>query len=212
MEFQDLLAIIGDEPLFETGLLLAGPASPEAVRVQLSRWVQSGKLYQLRRGLYVPAPPYQRVAPHPFLVANRLAPGSYVSRESALAHYGLIPEYVAVTTSVGTGRPHTWDTPLGTFDLRHLKRDLLWGYRRQQLAGRQAAFVAVPEKALLDLIYLQSGGDTPAYLSTLRLQNLHVLDLTLLSDLGRRAGSPKLMRAVQVVEQLAQAEGAYEEL
>jgi predicted transcriptional regulator of viral defense system len=69
------------------------------VRRQISRWVKVGRLHQLRRGLYALAPPYQKIVPHPFLVANRLVQGSYVSLQSALAHYGMIPEYVPVTYS-----------------------------------------------------------------------------------------------------------------
>ncbi|MGQ9767067.1 MAG: type IV toxin-antitoxin system AbiEi family antitoxin domain-containing protein, partial [Anaerolineae bacterium] len=104
MEFSRLLTIIGEEPLFETGLLLAGEVDPNDVRRQLSRWVKAGRLYQLRRGLYALAPPFQKVKPHPFVVANRMARGSYVSLQAALAHYGLIPEAVPAVTSVTTAR------------------------------------------------------------------------------------------------------------
>ena len=105
MEFRQLVEIVGDEPAFETALLLAGDVDPNDVRKQLSRWTQAGRLYQLRRGLYTLAPPFQKVKSHPFVIANRLVPNSYVSCQSALAHYGLIPEYVPVTTSVTTARP-----------------------------------------------------------------------------------------------------------
>ncbi len=125
MKFERLLETVGDEPVFEPGLLLAGDVDPADVRRQLSRWVEAGRLYQLRRGLYALAPPYQKVKPHPFLVANRLVRGSYVSLQSALAHCGLIPEYVPVTTSVTTSRPARWDTPLGIYDFRHIQSEHL---------------------------------------------------------------------------------------
>jgi len=125
MEFARLIEIVGEEPAFETGFLLAGEVDPNDVRKQLSRWTQAGRLYQLRRGLYALAPPFQKVKPHPFVIANHLVPNSYVSCQSALAHYGLIPEYVPVTTSVRTARPARWDTPLGSFEFRHIKVDLL---------------------------------------------------------------------------------------
>ena len=54
----------------------------------------------------------------------------------------------------------------------------------------QRAFVARPEKALLDLVYLQPGGDAPAYLRELRLQNLDRIDLDALRNLAERARSP----------------------
>ena len=113
MDFRDLVEIVGDEPVFDTGLLLAGAVDPADLHRQLSRWCRTGRVQQLRRGLYALAPPWRRETPHPFLVANRLAPGSYVSGLSALAHARTIPEYVAEVTSITPGRPRIRDTPLG---------------------------------------------------------------------------------------------------
>lgn len=206
MEFSRLLEIVGDEPVFETGLLLAGDVDPANVRRQLSRWTQTGRIYQLRRGLYALAPPFQKVKPHPFLVANRLVRGSYVSLQSALAHHGLIPEAVPVTTSVTAMRPARWDTPLGVYEYRHLKKELLFGYQRINLGSDQQAFVATAEKALLDLVHLQPGSDALEYLRQLRLQNLERLDLAQLQKQAARAKSPKLCRAVDRIIELAKAE------
>jgi predicted transcriptional regulator of viral defense system len=213
MEFRRLLDVVADEPVFETGLLLAGAVDPDDVRKQLSRWVRAGRLYQLRRGLYALAPPFQKVKPHPFLVANRLVRGSYVSCQSALAYFGLIPEYVPVVTSVTAGRPGHRETPLGTYDFRHVKPELLRGYRLVDLSRGQRAFLATPEKALLDLVHLQPGGDAPAYLQELRLQNLERLDLEELRQQAEQAGSPKLRRAAgQVANLVHSAAQEYEEL
>jgi predicted transcriptional regulator of viral defense system len=206
MEFQELLHVVGNEPLFETGLLLAGDVDPDNVRRQLSRWTAAGKLYQLRRGLYALAPPYQKVKPHPFVVANRLVRASYVSLEAALAHYGLIPEHVPLVTSVTTTRPVEYETPLGRYAFRHVKPDLLYGYQRLAVTQDQQAFVATPEKALLDQVYLQPGGDAPAYLRGLRLQNLERLDLPRLRQWAARANSPKLERAAANAAALAKEE------
>lgn len=206
MKFDHLLQIVGEEPVFETGLLLAGDVDPRDIRRQLSRWTEAGRLYQLRRGVYALAPPYQRVRPHPFLVANRLVRGSYVSLQAALAHYNLIPEYVPVTTSVTSSRPGRWETPLGSYEYRHLQKGLLTGYRRLALADGQQAFVASPEKALLDLLYLEPDADTEEYLSELRLQHLDVLDLDELRRQAATFGKPKLLRAAAQVIRLAEAE------
>jgi predicted transcriptional regulator of viral defense system len=212
MEFERLLEIVGDEPVFETGLLLAG-ADAQDVRRQLSRWTSAGRLFQLRRGLYALAPPYQRVRPHPFLVANRLVGASYVSLQAALAFYGLIPETVPVVTSVTTGRPGVWDTPLGRYEYRHIKPGLLYGYTLVEVIDGQRAFVATPEKALLDLVYLTPDGDTPYYVRELRPQNLDQLDMDRLAGYADQADSPKLRRAAQIINALALEDaGAYETL
>ncbi len=213
MKMAQLVEAVDGEPVFETGLLLAGAVDVGDVRRQLSRWTKSGRVYQLRRGLYALAPPFQKVRPHPFLVANRMVHGSYVSCQSALAHYGLIPEHVPVVTSVTTGRPTRRDTPLGSFDFRHVKRELLRGYRLIELGGGQRAFVAAPEKALLDLIWLQPGGDGRGYLRELRLQNTDRLDLERLRREAEQANSPKLRRAAERAAVLTREEsGEYETL
>ncbi len=213
MKFDDLLTIVADEPVFETGFLLAGDRDPGDVRRQLSRWVASGRLYQLRRGLYALAPPHRKVRPHPFLVANFLLRGSYLSLQSALAHYGLIPEHVPVTTSVSSGKPRRWETVLGRFEFRHLAPALLSGYRHIEVAAGQRAFVATPEKALLDLVHLVPGADRSEYLRELRLQNLDRLDPESLTRVAEASGKPKLRRAARRLAELAAAElAAYEEL
>ena len=85
MEFAHLLGIVSDEPVFDSALLFASESNLPYLQRQLSRWEQLGYLYQLRRELYMLAPPYQKNPPHPFLVANRMVRGSYASTEAALA-------------------------------------------------------------------------------------------------------------------------------
>lgn len=205
MDFERLLELVGDEPVFETALLLAGKVNPDIVRLQLTRWTKSGRVYQLRRGLYAIAPPYRKVKPHPFLVANRLQRASYVSLQSALAFYGLIPDTVQLTLSVTSGRPERLETALGIFEFRHVKPILLRGYRMVDFSGQQA-LVATPEKALLDLIYLRPGGDSEEYLEELRLQNLELLNVDALSLQAVFFDTPKVRRAVEVIQRLANKE------
>lgn len=212
MEFTSLVEIVGNEPVFETGLLLAGVVDPANIRRQLSRWKEAGKIHQLRRGLYALAPPYQKVRPHPFLVANRLVPASYVSLQSALAFYGMIPEYVPVTTSITTGRPGYRETPLGTFDFHHIQIGFFYGYQLVDVDERQSAFVASPEKALMDLLYLQPGADSLDYLRELRLENLDRLDWEVFDHLTGLMGKPKLVRAAALIRFLADEEEQYESL
>lgn len=206
MDFEHVLELVGDEPVFESSLLLAGKVDPANIQLQLARWTKSGRVYQLRRGLYAFAPPYQKVKPHPFVIANRMSRASYVSCQSALAFYGLIPEYVPATTSVTAHRPGRWETPLGVFDFRHIQFNLLRGYRMIDLGNEQRAFIATPEKALLDLIYLQPKSDSLAYMRELRLQNLERLNLDGLRGQVEVFNTPKLQRAAAIVARLAQTE------
>lgn len=202
MKFSELLEIVEDEPVFETGLLMAGRAYEPGLPAQLSRWSASRKLFRLRRGLYALAPPYRKVIAHPFLIANRLEPGSYVSGLSALAYANAIPEFVAEVTSCGPGRPRIRETPLGRFSFRYLKPQFRGGYRLIDLGAGQRAFVASPEKALLDLVHLQPGGDDPAWIDGLRL-NLEALSVRSLVGIAAATESPKLKRAAAHLDRLA---------
>lgn len=210
MKFNELLDLVADQPLFETGLLLSGEVDPNDVRRQLSRWVSTRKLKQLRRGLYMLAPPYQKISAHPFLIANFLMPGSYVSMQSALAYYGLIPEYAARTWSMTTARPAQWD---GGFHFQHLAPHLFFGYQRVKLPQEQSAFVAIPEKAILDLTHLTPNADDIDYLRQLRLQNLDQLNLQKMDEFARRAGKPKWRRVAEQISRLAHEDSAdYEKI
>jgi predicted transcriptional regulator of viral defense system len=212
MEFNSLLKITGSDPVFETSLLYAGKTDPVNVRLQLARWVTAGRVIRLRRGLYSVAPPYNPIRPHPFLVANRLQPASYVSLQTALAYYSMIPETVNRTVSVTTGRPEELETPLGTYVFRHVQPDLFFGYTSAIFGGREA-FIARPEKALLDLIYLQPQGESRGYLDSLRLENLAIIDIAHLSQFAERFKSPKMNLAVKHIrEMLLSSDGEYEDL
>jgi len=200
MKWRDLLTIVGDSAVFTTASLLAGQRTPGGVRQQLVRWTRAGKVVMLRRGVYAVAEPYARVSPHPFVVANALRKASYVSLQSALAYHGLIPEHTPVTTSVTTKRPEELTTPLGRYAFRHVRTSLFFGFSERETAAGQRAFVASAGKALVDLLYLTPGSDSPAYIAELRLAQSSELDVSELRRLGARCGSRKVLRALRLIE------------
>lgn len=208
MRFSELLDVVGGMPVFLSSLLRTGDVDAVDLASQLSRWVSAGKLISLRRGVYALPSTYAGRAPHPFEVANLLQRPSYVSLESALSFHGYLPEVVFVTTSVTTGRGGAFATPLGSYDYRHVSTALFWGYRTERVSGVPGieALVAVPEKALLDLLYLRTGSDAPAFLRQLRLERLEQLDMDVLITMARRIGKPRLMRAVDAVRELARSD------
>jgi len=203
MKYEELLEIVGRDALFETGLLMAGVVDPAALQRQLSRWVKAGRLVKLRRGLYSVASPHRTTTPDPFVVSNRLVRPSYVSLESALHYHELIPDVPFAVTAVTTGRTGVHDTPRGRFVFHHIRTDRLWGAQEIKSAvGQRGAWVARPEKALIDLLYLNPASDDPAYLRQLRLQNTERLDSRVLADMAARFGSPKVSRAIETVASL----------
>lgn len=213
MYFQEVAPFLAKLTLFESSHLFAVAQNPQQVQRRLSDWVRAGKVIQLRRGLYTIAPPYQTQQPHSYVIANHLVRGSYVSLQTALSHYDLIPEHVAVVTSVTTGRPGAWQNPYGHFSYQHIQPALFFGFRYWQVTQTQWAYLASPEKALLDLIYLTPDGDSEGYLRALRLQNLDQLDSERLDQYAARAAKPKLRRALAHILRLVAEEAAlYEPL
>lgn len=208
MKWEYLLLKVADEPAFRTGFLAAGETSLGKLRLQLSRWVKAGKLIQLRKGLYTLAEPYRKTVPHPFTLANVMKKASYVSLQSALSYYAMIPEHVPTVTSVTTQRPERVKTPLGQFVFRHVRKDWFHGFRQIELGSGQRAFVATPEKALLDLAYLTPGADNYNFLAELRLQNLEQLDINTMLELADKSKSAKLCRTAKLTARLTQEESA----
>ena len=202
MRFEELLETVGDLPLFQSSLLLAGDRDPGDVRRQLSRWTASGRILQLRRNLYALASPWRRVQPHPFLIANELQHPSYVSLQSALAYHGMIPEAVPVTISVTTARPVQIDTPFGRHIYRHVRPEVFFGYERVSLPQNQEALLADPSKALLDLVYLTPKGEMLEHLRSLRLEGIEDLEEEDLHSHAARWEKEKIHRAVENILRL----------
>lgn len=202
MKWEELLQIVGREPVFSSSVLKTGSVNPVDLGKQLSRWVKSGKLIQIRRGLYALSERYSKVQPHPFYIANRIQRASYVSLQSALGYYGLIPEYVPAVTSVTTGRPQTFEIAVGDFIFRHIKKEFFFEYTLIDVENNQSAFIASLEKSLLDLLYLTPGSDDPSYLSELRLQDLDRLNFQKFKTIAGYMENRKLMRAAKLLEGL----------
>ena len=79
------------------------------------------------------------------------------------------------------------------------------------LGNDQQAFVATPEKALLDIVHLHPGGDDRAYLEELRL-DYDALRMETLAEFAECAGSRKLRRAAERIARLAEQAPEYRPL
>ena len=124
---------------------------------QVNRALKAGELIKPRRGLYVLNPVYRKQPLHPFVLAQQILPGSYVSAESALGFHGWIPESVhTVLSMTHGGKSVTYEhAQLGRFEFRRMTTNT--GYFLQSVARhelqQQSALIAEPLRALLDLVY-----------------------------------------------------------
>lgn len=200
MKFDELVAKCQDLPCFCTGMLAAGE-NLDQVRVQLDRWVKAGKLVRIHRGWYTLADPWRRAPINLFVLGCSIKAGSYVSLQSALSYHGMIPEYVPETTCITTGRPQAIQTPFGRISYRHLKREAFTGFVPETVDNHMV-YIATAEKALLDLVYLTSGGVDKDYLDGLRLQNLQGLNPERLLDLAACFSQASMLSIPGMLEEL----------
>ncbi len=123
------------------------------ILVQLSRFVKSQQLSQPRKGIYLLAE-YQ--IDDPLLLANALRKPSYISLETAMNYYGLIPDIPAAITSITTRKTKSYDCTFGKFIYRSVKPELFFGFEYvEPTKNRPLGYnIALPEKALLDYLQL----------------------------------------------------------
>lgn len=119
---------------------------------------KSDQLIRLKKGLYVVAPDYSKMEISRELIANHLYGPSYLSLESALSYYGLIPERVYNVRSVTAKRARKYSTPLGAFEYRTVPVDYFpIGIQQEETDSKSMFLIAAPEKALCDMMVLTSG-------------------------------------------------------
>lgn len=125
-------------------------------KLLVHRAIEKEEVVRLKPGFYCLAPTYRKSNPHPFIIAAALHSPSHVSMESALAHYGLIPEAVFQVCSVTTQRSRTFKTPMGTFVFSRIpSKNPMAGVESVKVDANAWAFVASPLRAIADLVYLR---------------------------------------------------------
>lgn len=161
-------------------VVTAAARNRQAMLNQLARWQKKGLLIQLKRGVYVLNKSDRKVNPSRFFFANQLLWPSYVSLESALGYYGLIPEAVVDVTSVTSKKTSRFKNPLGEFIFQRVKPAAFRGYRSYKDEAGLDVFIAEPEKAVVDFLYLNlrkfKTGTKSVFKESYRFQNTELLN------------------------------------
>ena len=147
------------EPLLQFGIipmdyasLKASNPSIKSLKDKVSDLEKQEKIIRLKRGLYVASPHVSGKELSIELIANHLYGPSYVSMESALRFYGLIPESVYNTSSITLKRSRTFKNSFGQFEYLFCPSNYYSIGINQVVQDDYAFLIASPEKALCDLI------------------------------------------------------------
>lgn len=122
-------------------------------RNKIAALEQEGKIIRLKRGTYVVSPDISKQLLSAELVANHIYGPSYVSMESALRYYGLIPEQVYTVRSMTVNRSKKFENSIGYFEYITVPYKYYpIGISQQLIQNKYTFLIATPEKALCDLI------------------------------------------------------------
>jgi len=182
---------------------LSGRKAKEAqlMRNQLNRWRQKGLIIKLKRGAYILNELDRKNSPGLQFIANQLYGPSYVSLEFALNLYGLIPERVSDITSVTTKKTMVIKNDLGVFIYQHIKPDAFRGFKALKEDSGITVFIAEPEKAVVDFLYLNLNNmpvDSAAiFRDSYRFQNLEQLKAAKIMKFSKLFDNPKLIKVAE---------------
>lgn len=147
-EWINLLQKTGKEKgriLTFNALQTASGLTLSAVKKAVQRLTEKGYLVRLAGKFYA----NKFALPSLEEVAMLLGRPCYISFESALEKHGIISQIPLVLTCATTGKTKTISTTLGEIFLHHIQHGIFSGY-----FSEEGILWAVPEKALLDYIYI----------------------------------------------------------
>lgn len=114
----------------------------------IKTYTKKGVFIKLRRGLYTLAD----FPANQYLIANRLYEPSYISFDTALSFYGIIPETIYVITSATPKITREFKVENVRYVYHKLKKSVYAGYRPIKYLDT-TILIAEPEKAFADYLY-----------------------------------------------------------
>jgi len=156
MIFNELKSKVKNYPLFKLEDIFKW--FPDAKKTttlnQLNFWVKKGYLEKIRREVYKLS---DFEVKDTFLLSSYIYSPSYISMETALNYYSIIPDIPFAVTSVALNKTKTFKTKdYGVFYYHHLKPELFFGFKSIVIEKNYSYNIASPEKALFDYFYLKT--------------------------------------------------------
>ena len=195
MGYQGFKTAVQGLPVF-SGKDAARLGEPKTMYNQLANWRSKGLVSRLRRGLYTLGKVDRKIEPGGLFLSGQLYAPSYISLEYALGVHGLIPELVTSVTAVTTRNTARFKNEFGSFEYQHIKREAFRGFTLMKDAAGLSYFLAEPEKAVADFIYLNlprfTRGDREIFTQSYRFQNLENMNVKKLKAYSALFASAKL--------------------
>lgn len=175
--------------------------SPSNASHLLRSMATSGLVRKIRHGLWAIDPATDPFVVVPYLTAPYPA---YVSLWSALAAHDMIEQIPAQVFVVSVDRSRRIATGLGPYSIHHLAPEVFGGFEGDPEHG----YLATPEKALFDTLYIRAPRGGRAYFPELSLPT--GFDAGQLEAWSERIPNPRMRTIVErgAERAMAQAEGS----
>lgn len=153
----------------------------------LERYTKKSVFLRLKKGLYAFALDYL----NEMLLANKIYSPSYISFETALSYYHLIPETVYSITSATSKSTREFYLRQMVFSYYKIKKEAYTGYVPSQF-NQETVFIALPEKAVCDYLYFVSLGKKKLN-DRLKLDGLDIKKIKKFGRLFQRKGLERII-------------------
>ncbi|MDQ3098968.1 MAG: hypothetical protein M3Q44_04440 [bacterium] len=142
----------------------------------LTDWMQKGLIHKITRGFYI-LDSYKKQLNELYLfsIANKIYAPSYISLESALSYYHLIPEGVFTITSLTVRKTTKIDSPFARFSYKSIKPTMMIGYSEVKF-GEFSFMMAKKEKAIIDYLYLHHDLKTTGDMHEIRINETELFE------------------------------------
>jgi len=155
--------------------------------------LKTGFFVKLRKGLYM-------LADYPanqYLISNRLYEPSYLSFDTALSFYGIIPETIYTLTSATPKTTREYKVENVHFVYHKLKKGAYSGYKAIKHQD-STILIAEPEKALADYLYFVALKKRGLHYERLDLKKIKKNNLFFYVKLFKQPQMIKLVRRIYV--------------
>jgi len=132
-------------------------STPENLRNTLSRWMRTGKIIQLKRGVYMSRRFFETHHSEPDfrpMISAIILPQSYLSLDFVLQAEGILTDVTYPVSAITPKQTRTIENSLGVFSYRNIKRELYSGFNLSEILGISIAR-ASRSKALFDFLYFK---------------------------------------------------------
>lgn len=140
---------------FDYSLLLHALRDYKKPRDKIRGLIKDKDIIRVKKGLYVLGRDYNKPY-NKFILANLIYGPSYITCQTALAFWNIIPERVELIISMTTKRRKQFETPVGKFSYLYCPKTAFSIGVHLEDTGDKFFLIASPEKALCDIVAAQT--------------------------------------------------------